>query len=62
MASSSSFDEIEAIHVGSTTLANDKGAAQALAMIETQAARPPSPSIRIAGPTWSGTRRVTLIR
>ena len=28
------FDEIEAIHVGSTTLANDKGAAQALAMIE----------------------------
>ena len=28
------FDEIEAIHVGSTTLANDQGAAQALAMIE----------------------------
>jgi fructokinase len=28
------FDEIEAIHVGSTTIANDKGAAQALAMIE----------------------------
>jgi sugar/nucleoside kinase (ribokinase family) len=28
------FDEIEAIHVGSTTLANDNGAAQALAMIE----------------------------
>ena len=28
------FDEIEAIHVGSTTLANDEGAAQALAMIE----------------------------
>jgi fructokinase len=28
------FDEIEAIPVGSTTLANDKGAAQALAMIE----------------------------
>lgn len=28
------FDEIEAVHVGSTTLANDKGAAQALAMIE----------------------------
>jgi fructokinase len=28
------FDEIEAIHVGSTTLANDKGAAQALAMVE----------------------------
>ena len=28
------FDEIEAIHVGSTTLASDKGAAQALAMIE----------------------------
>jgi len=28
------FDEIEAIHVGSTTLANDDGAAQALAMIE----------------------------
>jgi fructokinase len=28
------FDEIEAIHVGSTTLANDRGAAQALAMIE----------------------------
>ena len=28
------FDEIEAIHVGSTTLANEKGAAQALAMIE----------------------------
>jgi fructokinase len=28
------FDEIEAIHVGSTTLANDTGAAQALAMIE----------------------------
>ncbi len=28
------FDEIEAIHVGSTTLANDEGAAQTLAMIE----------------------------
>src|ERR1700733_1975202 len=28
------FDEIEAIHVGSTTLAHDEGAAQALAMIE----------------------------
>ena len=28
------FDQIEALHVGSTTLANDKGAAQALAMIE----------------------------
>src|ERR1700733_38382 len=28
------FDEIEALHVGSTTLANDKGAAQALAMLE----------------------------
>jgi fructokinase len=28
------FDEVEAIHVGSTTLANDQGAAQALAMIE----------------------------
>jgi fructokinase len=28
------FDEIEAIHVGSTTLANDEGAAQALALIE----------------------------
>lgn len=28
------FDEIEAIHVGSTTLANDHGAAQAMAMIE----------------------------
>src|SRR5213078_5418528 len=28
------FDEIEAIHVGSTTLANEKGATQALAMIE----------------------------
>jgi fructokinase len=28
------FDETEAIHVGSTTIANDKGAAQALAMIE----------------------------
>jgi len=28
------FDEIEAIHVGSTTLANDQGAAQALAMLE----------------------------
>ena len=28
------FDEIEAIHVGSTTLANAQGAAQALAMIE----------------------------
>jgi fructokinase len=28
------FDEIEAIHVGSTTLANEEGAAQALAMIE----------------------------
>ena len=28
------FDEIEAIHVGSTTLANDKGATQVLAMIE----------------------------
>jgi len=28
------FDEIEAIHVGSTTLADDKGAAQALAMLE----------------------------
>src|SRR5439155_3858861 len=28
------FDEIEAIHVGSTTLASEEGAAQALAMIE----------------------------
>lgn len=28
------FDEIEAIHIGSTTLANKEGAAQALAMIE----------------------------
>jgi fructokinase len=28
------FDEIEAIHVGSTTLANDHGAAQALAMVK----------------------------
>jgi fructokinase len=28
------FDEIEAIHVGSTTLANDNGAIEALAMIE----------------------------
>src|ERR1700738_3998008 len=28
------FDQIEAIHVGSTTLANDRGAAEALAMIE----------------------------
>ena len=28
------FDQIEAIHVGSTTLANDTGATQALAMIE----------------------------
>jgi fructokinase len=28
------FDEVEAIHVGSTTLANDNGATQALAMIE----------------------------
>ena len=28
------FDEIEAVHVGSTTLANDLGAAQTLAMIE----------------------------
>src|ERR1700694_4150962 len=28
------FDEIEAIHVGSTTLANDRGAAEALTMIE----------------------------
>src|SRR6266404_1387547 len=28
------FDEIETIHVGSTTLAHDQGAAQALAMIE----------------------------
>lgn len=28
------FDQIEAIHVGSTTLADDNGAAQALAMIE----------------------------
>ena len=28
------FEEIEAIHVGSTTLANDNGAIQALAMIE----------------------------
>ena len=28
------FDEIEAIHLGSTTLANDRGAAQALAMVQ----------------------------
>jgi fructokinase len=27
------FDQIEAVHVGSTTLANDKGAAEALAML-----------------------------
>src|SRR4030088_1993134 len=32
------FGEIEAIHVGSTTLANDEGAAQALAMIGDAAA------------------------
>jgi fructokinase len=32
-AGSIPFEEIEAIHVGSTTLANDQGAAQALAMI-----------------------------
>src|SRR5207302_6438992 len=31
---SSPFDELEAIHVGSTTLANDQGAAQTLAMLE----------------------------
>jgi fructokinase len=31
---STPFDEIEAIHVGSTTLADDKGAAQALSMVE----------------------------
>src|SRR5258706_14419556 len=28
------FNEIEAVHVGSTTLADDEGAAQALAMVE----------------------------
>jgi fructokinase len=28
------FDEIEAVHVGSTTLADDEGAAQALAVVE----------------------------
>ena len=28
------FDEIEAVHVGSTTLADDEGAAQALALVE----------------------------
>src|SRR6266566_7096283 len=28
------FDDIEAVHVGSTTLADDQGAAQALAMVE----------------------------
>jgi len=28
------FDRIEGIHIGSTTLANDKGAAEALAMLE----------------------------
>ena len=28
------FDEIEAIHVGSTTLANDHGAVQTLALVE----------------------------
>jgi fructokinase len=28
------FDEIEAVHVGSTTLADDQGAAQALALVE----------------------------
>jgi fructokinase len=33
-AGSIPFDETEAIHVGSTTLANDQGAAQALALIE----------------------------
>jgi len=33
------FDEIEAIHVGSTTLVNDEGAAQALAMIDDAGAR-----------------------
>jgi fructokinase len=33
-AGSIPFGEIEAIHVGSTTLANEEGAAQALAMIE----------------------------
>src|ERR1700704_4583203 len=48
------FGEIEAIHVGSTTLANNQGAAQALAKMQT--AQRPSRSIRIAGPIWSGTR------
>src|SRR6266403_4000709 len=28
------FDEIESVHVGSTTLADDQGAAQALALVE----------------------------
>src|SRR6266478_3113910 len=32
------FDEIEAIHVGSTTLADDQGAAQALALVEDERA------------------------
>jgi sugar/nucleoside kinase (ribokinase family) len=44
------FGEIDAIHVGSTTLIDEKTAT------ETPVAWPPSHSIRIAGPISSGTR------
>jgi fructokinase len=50
------FDEIEAVHVGSTTLADQQGAAQALAS-RMQADRSPSRSIQIADRSWSSTRR-----
>ncbi len=50
------FDEIDAIHVGSTTLIDEKTAAETWRWSKTRADRPPFRSIRIAGPTSSGTR------
>ena len=54
------FDQIEAIHVGSTTLVDEKGARPKRSpWSRMRADQPPSPSIRIAGPTWSSTRPAT---
>jgi sugar/nucleoside kinase (ribokinase family) len=50
------FDEIDAIHVGSTTLIDEATAAETLAMVKDAADRPAFRSIRIAGPTSSSTR------
>src|ERR1700737_3203672 len=51
------FDEIEAIHLGSTIGAQ----AKCLPWSRMRSGQSPSRSIRIAGPIWSGTRPATSI-